>query len=155
MNIKIAKAYRTTSNDTLCNLTGNTPVELKAEEAASLHRITKDKQNQLLDHETEPQDWTHPADTVRIGEQNEPMEHTIHIYTDGSKTERGVGSGIAIFIKNKLTHQIKQKLHNRCSNNQAEQTAILKALHALETVELSNPTNSQGIHRQHNNPILP
>jgi hypothetical protein len=68
MNIKIAKAYRTTSSDALCILTGNAPVELKAEEAANLYRITKDKQNELLDHETEPQDLTHPADTVRMCE---------------------------------------------------------------------------------------
>jgi hypothetical protein len=43
---------------------------MKAEEAANLYRITKDKQNQLLDHETEPQDWTHLTDTVRIDDQN-------------------------------------------------------------------------------------
>jgi len=68
------------------------------------------------------------------------MEHTIHIYTDGSKTEQGVGSGIAIYVNNKITHQIKHKINNRCSNNQAEQTAILKALHALETIKLDNNT---------------
>ena len=68
------------------------------------------------------------------------MEHTIHIYTDGSKTEQGVGSGIAIYVNNKLTHQVKHKLNNRCSNNQAEQTAILKALYALETIKLDNNT---------------
>jgi len=123
---------------TLYILTGNAPAELKTEEAANLYRITKDRQNQLLDHETEHQDWTHPADTVRITEQNETMEHTIHIYTDGSKTEQGVGSGIAIYVNNKLSHQIKHKLNNRCTNNQAEQTAILKALHALETIKLDN-----------------
>jgi len=53
MNIKIAKAYCTTSNDALYILTGNAPVELKTEEVANLYRITKDRQNQLLDHETE------------------------------------------------------------------------------------------------------
>jgi len=75
MNIKIDKAYRTTSNDALCILTGNAPIELKTEEAANIYRITKDRQNQLLDHETDHQDWTHPADTVRITEQND-----IYIY---------------------------------------------------------------------------
>jgi len=68
------------------------------------------------------------------------MEHTITIHTDGSKTEQRVGSGIAIYETNKLTHQIKHKLNNRCSNNQAEQTAILKALHALETIKPDNNT---------------
>jgi len=141
MNIKITKAYSTTSNDAVYILTGNAPVELKTEEAANLYRITNDRQKHLLDHETEHQDWNHPADTVRITEQNETMEHTIHIYTDGSKTEQAVGSGIAIYVNNKLTHQIKHKLNNRCSNNQAEQTAILKALHALETIKLDNNTS--------------
>jgi len=96
VNIKIAKAYRTTSNDALCILTGKAPVELKTEKAANIYRITKDRQNQLLDHGTDHQVSTHPADTVRITEQNETTENTIHIYTDGSKTEQGVGSGIAI-----------------------------------------------------------
>jgi len=53
-------------NDALCILTGNAPVELKAEEAAYLYRITKDKQNQQLDHETDPQDCTHPADSKNL-----------------------------------------------------------------------------------------
>jgi len=64
MNINIAKAYCTTSNDAPYIV--NAPVELKPEEAANLYRITKDRQNQLLDHETEHQHWTHPAGTVRI-----------------------------------------------------------------------------------------
>jgi len=42
MNIKIAKAYCTTSNDALCILTDNAPVEIKTEEAANIYRITKD-----------------------------------------------------------------------------------------------------------------
>jgi len=68
MNIKIAKAYRATSNEVLCILTGTTPIEIKAEEAANLYRITRDRQNQQLDHELEPKDWTHPADSVKINE---------------------------------------------------------------------------------------
>jgi hypothetical protein len=34
MNIKIAKAYRTTSNEALCTFTGTTPIEIKVEETA-------------------------------------------------------------------------------------------------------------------------
>jgi hypothetical protein len=75
MNIKIAKAYRMTSNDALCILTGNTPVEIKAEETANIYRITRDKQNHQLELEAEPKDWTHPADSVRISDQNEAKEH--------------------------------------------------------------------------------
>jgi len=62
MNIKIAKVYRTISYEALCILTG-IPIEINAEETAKLHHITRDRQNQL-DHEAEPKDWTHPADSV-------------------------------------------------------------------------------------------
>jgi len=61
MNIKIAKAYRTTSNEALCILTGTTPIEIKADDATNLYRITRDRQNHQHDHEVEPKDWTHPA----------------------------------------------------------------------------------------------
>ena len=69
MNIKIAKAYRMTSNEALCSLTRTTPIEIKAEEAANLYRITRDRQNHQLDYEAEPKDWKHPADSVKINEQ--------------------------------------------------------------------------------------
>jgi hypothetical protein len=114
MNIKMAKAYRTTSNEVLCILTGITPIEIKAEETANVYRITRGKQNNLLDHEIELKDWTHPADSVTISEQNEANEHTIQIFTDGSKNKHGVGSGTAIYIQKKLTHQMKHKLHYKC-----------------------------------------
>jgi len=44
-------------------LTGTTPIEIKAEEAANLYRITRDRRNRQLDHEVELKDWTHPADS--------------------------------------------------------------------------------------------
>ena len=90
-----------------------------------------------MDHEAEPKDWTHPADSVKINEQNEGNEHTIQIFTDGSKNEHGVGLGTAIYIQNKLIHQMKHKLHDRCSNNQAEQMALVKALQAIETIKIN------------------
>jgi len=97
MNIKIAKAYRTTSNEALCILAGTTLIEIKAEEAANLYRITRDRQNHQLDHEVESNDWTHPAHSIKIKEQKEGNEHTIQIFTEGSKNEHGVGSGTAIY----------------------------------------------------------
>jgi ribonuclease HI len=98
-----------------------------------------------MEHEVELKGWTHPAESVRISEQNEANGHTIQIFTDGSKNEHGVGSGIAIYIQNKLTRQMKHKLHDRCSNNQAEQMAIVKALQAIETIKTNNkrPKNNE------------
>jgi len=49
-----------------------------------------------------------------------------------------VGPGIGIFVQGKLEHQLRYTLHNRCSNNQAEQLAIFKA---LETIEKSHITD--------------
>jgi hypothetical protein len=54
MNIKIAKAYRTTSNEALCILTGTTPIDIKAGETAKLYRMSRDRQNHQLDHDAEP-----------------------------------------------------------------------------------------------------
>ena len=53
-------------------------------------------------------------------------QSTVNIFTDGSKNETGVGSGIAILIQ-----QLKFKLSSRCTNNQAEQLAIVKSLDAI------------------------
>jgi ribonuclease HI len=40
-----------------------------------------------------------------------------------------------MFVNGKLVHQLKFKLHGHCSNNQAEQTAILKVLVKLEELQ--------------------
>jgi len=56
------------------------------------------------------------------------MNYMIEVYTGGSKSEKGVGSGIAIFIDGSLTFQLWYKFVEKCSNNQAEQLAIAKAL---------------------------
>jgi hypothetical protein len=123
-------------------LTGTTPIEIKAE-VTNLYRITRDRQNHQLDHEVQLKDWTHQAYSFRISEQNEGKEHTIQIFTDGSKNEHGVGSGTAMYIQNKLKHQMKHKLHDRCSNNQAEQMAIVKALQAIETIKINKTFQEQ------------
>jgi len=50
-------------------------------------------------------------------EVKEYDDKTIHIYTDGSRNEQGVGSGVAIFSGKELVTKLKYKLDNRCSNN--------------------------------------
>ena len=79
-------------------------------------------------------------------QQNKANEHTIEIFTDGSKNEHGVGSGTVIYLWNILTHQMKHKLHDKCSNNQAEQLAIVKALQAIETKIKNNTPRTIKIH---------
>jgi len=80
----------------------------------------------------EVKNWIHPAKHVKITEGHEDSPHYIHAYTDGSKSDSGVGSGIAIFSDNNLTATLKYRLNGRCSNNQAEQMDIIKALEYIQ-----------------------
>jgi len=50
---------------------------------------------------------------LRTSKQNEGKEHMIQIFTDGSKNEHGVLSGIAMYTQNKLNHKMKHKLHRQ------------------------------------------
>jgi len=49
-----------------------------------------------------------------------------------------VGAGVAIFASNKPTARQKFKLDHRCSNNQVEQLAILKALELINHLEIAD-----------------
>jgi predicted ATP-grasp superfamily ATP-dependent carboligase len=83
----------------------------------------------------------HPARQVTINETNEATTHPIEIYTDGSKDASTVEEGFAIYHNKQLIMQCKHKLRSYCSNNQAEQTAILKALEQLQ--EMETPTGGR------------
>jgi ribonuclease HI len=58
------------------------------------------------------------------------------VYTDGSKVGDNVGAAGVILANGKLAHQLKCKLLGHCSNNQAEQIAILKVLEKLEQLQV-------------------
>ena len=73
----------------------------------------------------ETQYWQHPAATITFLSEETKDTSTVQIYTDGSKSEKGVGEGIAIYMSGDLIKSLKYKLNNRCTNNQAEQLAIL------------------------------
>jgi ribonuclease HI len=138
MNIKIAKAYRTTSSEALCILTGTTPIIIRAEEAAKKYFLRKGKEALIQSTylEVELKNWPHPADVAAFIEVKEYDDKTIQIYTDGNKNEQGVGAGVAIFSGKELITKPKSKLDNKCSRNQAEQLAIAKALEMLETTNI-------------------
>jgi hypothetical protein len=92
------------------------------------------------DQEVELQNWPNPADEVKTTEDKGYEQRTILIYTDGSKNEHGVGSGVAIFVQQKLAVQLQFGLGTRGSKNQAEQLAIIRAFEAIETIDI--PENS-------------
>ena len=79
--------------------------------------------------------------THKHGEVNDYEDKTINLFTDGSKYEQGVGAEVAIFRGTELITQMKYRLDNNCSNKQAEQLRIIKALETLETLSIDD--NSQ------------
>lgn len=86
----------------------------------------------------EIQNWLHPAEVGTIHEVEGNEVISIQVYTDGSKQEQGVGSGAVIFKGSELIAKLQFKPDNRCSNNQTEQLAILKALEKLEVLNRQN-----------------
>ena len=83
---------------------------------------------------------TNPEKYVNIIEGQEERTDSIYAYTEGSKKDIGVGSGIAFFSDNSLKTCLKYRLNERCSNNQAEQLAILKALEYLQYMKVGEKT---------------
>jgi len=79
--------------------------------------------------------WRHPAELPTIREVENGTTYAAEVYTEGSKIGDNVGAAGIIFVNGKLVHQLKFKLHAHCSNNQAEQVAILKALEQLEKLQ--------------------
>jgi len=99
--------------------------------------------------------WSHPAKHVKIIERHKNSPHFIQVYTDGSMSDARVGSGIENFSENNLTATLKYRLHSRCTNNQARQMAILKALEHIQysktgekTVLYRQPDNTQNATKQ-------
>jgi ribonuclease HI len=79
-------------------------------------------------------EWSHPAWREDIMETTDLITYPTEIFTDGSKIGDKVGAGVAIYTNKRLLRQYKYRLQNHCSNNQAEQIAILKSLEQLPSM---------------------
>jgi len=109
----------------------------------------RNNQKYQIDKEENPRNWLHPADIVSVNNTKDDGEEQLwHIFTDGSKSEQGVGSGLAVFTGRVLTEQLKFKLDNKRSNTQAEQLAIVKALEVIEMQQVNHDEHRTAvIHR--------
>jgi len=67
----------------------------------------------------------------------EMPHNVINIFTDGNKIGGKVGAAAGIIRDDTVLRQSKYKLHERCSNNQAEQVAILRALEQIKYIQLA------------------
>ena len=87
------------------------------------------------DRDMELENWTHPATHIKTIEGEEESLHPIQAYTDGSKSDLGVGAGVVIFFDNYVIKTMQYRPNERCTNNQTEQMAILKALEYIQNME--------------------
>ena len=134
INMKIAKAYRAVSYEASCVIAGVRPVQITIEEKVQNYMVTKIN-NLEYDAPLEVRHWRHPAEQATIREVEKDTVYTTEVYTDGSKIGDNIGAAGIMFVNGKLVHQLKFKLHGHCSNNQAEQIAILKVLEKLEELQ--------------------
>jgi ribonuclease HI len=134
INIKVAKGYRTISYDASCVIAGVRPIQIIIEQKVQTYMATKIN-NLEYDAPLEVRNWRHPAELAIIHEVENGTTYTTEVYTDGSKIRDNVGAAGIIFVNGKFVHQLKFKLHGQCSNNQAEQTAILKVLEKLKELQ--------------------
>ena len=74
--------------------------------------------------------YTHTYVHTHIQEKN-----PIQILTDGRMSESGVVSGLAIYRSGESINRIQCRLNKKCTNNQAEHSAILTALEHVEKIE--------------------
>jgi len=84
-------------------------------------------------------EWPYPTLRADIKETTNLITYPTEIFTDGSKIGDKVGAGVAIYTEKRLVRKCKHRLQNHCSNNQAEQIAILKAQEQL--LSLPDQTN--------------
>jgi len=135
MNIKIAKAFRTLSYKASCVLAGVHPIRLAIEENVRTYKATHN--NIEYDAPLEARYWPHPAEIPLIRAPTQILHNVINVFKDGSKIGGEVGAAAVIIKDDIILHQSTFKQHERCSNNQAEQVAILRALQQIQSLQLT------------------
>ena len=143
INIKIAKADRTVSFEASCVIAGVPPIGLVINGKVQIYKRKHGLENRDIVCNTPlpVHEWPHPARQVTINETNEATTYPMKIYMDWSKDASTLGAGVTIYHNKQLIMQCKHKLRSYSSNNQAEQTAILKALEQLQ--EMETPTGGR------------
>ena len=133
INIKIAKAYRTISYEASCVMGGVPPIGIVIAGMVQLYKRKHglESREQECDMPMPVNKCPHPARRITITETSDLTTYPIEIYTDGSEDEGKIGAGVVIYWNKQLAAQCKYKLQNCCSNNKAEQIAVLKALQQI------------------------
>jgi len=90
INIRIAKAFRTTSSEALCMLTGMTAILIKLEKETARHKIKQNSahRDKEWDCDVGIKNWPHPAEVGAIHEVVGNEERSIQVYTDGANKNK-------------------------------------------------------------------
>jgi len=117
INMRLARAYRTVSNEALCLITGLTPIGIKIEETAQLYQLTRGsrKEEAKVDRDMGIKHWLHPAVKITNLRDNNENSSTTQIFTEGSKSEQGVGAGIIVYRSGTHTKRLNYRLSKRCT----------------------------------------
>jgi ribonuclease HI len=139
MALRICRAYRTVSTTAALALAGTIPLWLRVEERARVYLvrktgITKELPDDRLLEEVVPF-WSLPHPALRkipqcmIEEGMPELEMSeLAIFTDGSKSDSGVGAAFVSFFQGEELRHRKFLLDRICSVFQAELFAIKEAL---------------------------
>jgi ribonuclease HI len=121
-------------------MAGVPPIGIVIGEKARLYKIKHNMERSEYEYDAPlpAKDWPHPARRMVIKDIGDSTLYPVEIYTDGSKNGGKVGAGAALYMDKKLRRQCKYKLNSICSNNQAEQIAILESLEELTSLSDCN-----------------
>lgn len=145
--IRLARAYRTCSGAALTTLTGIMPIDVRLGELRDIYLAKKDYCSNIVAEDRIAQipltmsSLAHPSERTRERCLTHPQSMSsdqFNIYTDGSKSENGVGSAFAAFFDEHLLTTKKFKLYKLCSVFQAELLAINEATEWLLDLEYKN-----------------
>lgn len=158
--IRTIAGYRTTSELNAITLTGNLPIELKILEKANIEKAVREGKvhldevenhttRKLIDkihnhhgqsnaesHKIQPKahwlDREQCKFEIKVMPQSSKEHFNLVLYTDGSKTENGVGSGFSVFVNGIGKYEAFRTLNPICSVFQAELFGILSGLQYLK-----------------------
>jgi ribonuclease HI len=121
-------------------MAGVPPILIVTEEKARPYKIKHNAERSEYEGDIPlpVKDWPQPPRRLIIMEISDSTPYSIEIYTGGSKIGGKVGAEASLYVDKVQRKQCKYKLHNICSNNEAEQMAILKSLEELTSLSDQN-----------------
>jgi ribonuclease HI len=124
--LRITNCFRTVSNEALPVLAGVVPLDLRVKEIVEGRRLRKAG---AFVGKRWPK--VHPATNPCRREDIRPTYEGTEIFTDGSKSDAGVGAAVIVMENGQVINTFKSKLSEHCDNFQAEQWALLVAVKYL------------------------